>query len=218
MAALVNDNTRLVYIANPNNPTGSWVEAEPLRRFIAGVPASTVVAIDEAYIEYVEESDFPDTSRWLGEYPNLVVTRTFSKAYGLAGLRVGYALSSPSIAALLNRVRQTFNVNSVALAAALAALQDDTHLQRSVQLNRDGLQQLQRGCAQLGVRSYASRGNFILIDCGRPAVPVYQGMLRQGVIVRPLGNYQLPNHLRLTSGTPAQNQRMLQALQTALAT
>ena len=217
MARLVNAKTKVVFIANPNNPTGTWLSAAPLQGFIAQVPPTTLVVVDEAYFEYVElDADYPDASRWLAEFPNLIVTRTFSKAYGLAGLRVGYALSSPAIAALLNRVRQPFNVNSVALAAACAALEDHEHLARSVQLNRASMQQLQEGFRQLGVRSHASRGNFVLIDCGRPSAPVYQAMLRQGVIVRPVGNYQLPNHLRITTGTVEQNQRMLQALQVAL--
>jgi histidinol-phosphate aminotransferase len=216
MRALVNDKTRLVFVANPNNPTGTWVDAEPLREFIAAMPESTLVVVDEAYIEYVEDASFPDTSHWLKDFPNLVVTRTFSKAYGLAGLRVGYALSSPSVAGLLNRVRQAFNVNSIALAAAQAALDDQEHLQRSIELNREGMQQLERGLDALGLRRFPSRGNFILIDCARPAGPVYESMLKQGVIVRPVGNYQLPTHLRLTIGSEAQNDRMLAALKTAL--
>jgi histidinol-phosphate aminotransferase len=216
MAALVNANTKVVFIANPNNPTGSWMAVEALHGFIARLPASKLVVVDEAYIEYVTAPDHPDASLWLAEFPNLIVTRTFSKAFGLAGLRVGYALSNPAIAGLLNRVRQPFNVNTVALAAAGAALQDTLHLQRSVQLNDAGLEQLRQGLQALGVRAYASRGNFILFDCGRPAPAVYQAMLRQGVIVRPVGNYGLPNHLRVTVGTSEQNQRMLQALQTAL--
>src|ERR1044072_3967852 len=131
MAKLINEQTRLVFIANPNNPTGTWVSTDALKRFIAAVPEQTLVVVDEAYIEYVSEPDFPDASRWLGEFPNLVVTRTFSKAYGLAGLRVGYALSHPAVAGIVNRVRQPFNVNSIALAASLAALADSEHLQRS---------------------------------------------------------------------------------------
>lgn len=216
MAKLVNQHTRLVLIANPNNPTGTWVEADALKSFIAALPSSTLVVVDEAYIEYVEDRDFPDTSRWLGEFPNLVVTRTFSKAFGLAGLRVGYALSQPAVAGMLNRVRQAFNVNSIALAAACGALEDDEHLQRSIAVNREGMQQIGAGLDQLGVRHFPSRGNFILIDCAKPAGAVYETMLRQGVIVRPVGNYQLPNHLRLTVGTQAQNQRMLSALKLAL--
>lgn len=216
MRALVTDRTRLVFVANPNNPTGTWVEAKALRSFLASLPTSTLVVVDEAYIEYVEDESFPDTSTWLKEFPNLVVTRTFSKAYGLAGLRVGYALSTPAVAGLLNRVRQAFNVNSIALAAAVAALDDREHLQRSIDLNRSGMQQLERGLDALDIRRFPSRGNFILIDCGEPAGSIYESMLRQGVIVRPVGNYQLPTHLRLTIGTEAQNERMLAALKTAL--
>jgi histidinol-phosphate aminotransferase len=216
LAALVNERTRIVFVANPNNPTGTWVEADALRSFIAAMPSTTLVVIDEAYIEYVEKDSFPDASRWLNEFANLVVTRTFSKAYGLAGLRVGYALSNPAVAGLMNRVRQAFNVNSIALAAARAALEDREHLQRSIATNREGMAQLEQGLDRLAVRRYASRGNFILIDCKRPATNVYEAMLRQGVIVRPVGSYQLPNHLRLTIGTQAQNQRMLAALENAL--
>lgn len=216
MAQLVNERTRLVFVANPNNPTGTWVVADSLKRFIAALPEQTLVVVDEAYIEYVSEPDFPDASRWLREFPNLVVTRTFSKAYGLAGLRVGYALSHPAVADMLNRVRQPFNVNSIALAAALAALDDSEHLRKSVETNRAGMAQLRAGFDALGVRHLPSAGNFILIDCARPAAPVYEAMLRQGVIVRPVGNYQLPNHLRITIGTREQNERMLAALQHAL--
>jgi histidinol-phosphate aminotransferase len=172
-AALVNDRTRLIFIANPNNPTGTWVEAAELRRFIAAMPATTLIVLDEAYIEYVEDASFPDSSRWLNEFPNLVVTRTFSKAYGLAGLRVGYALSHPGVAGLLNRVRQAFNVNAIALAAARAALEDREHLQRSIATNREGLAQLAQGLDRLPVRRYPSRGNFVLIDCKRAAAAVW---------------------------------------------
>ena len=216
MARLVTERTRVVFVANPNNPTGTWVEASALKAFIASISATTLVVLDEAYIEYVADASFPDSSRWLKEFPNLVVTRTFSKAFGLAGLRVGYALSSPAIADLLNRVRQAFNVNSIALAAATAALDDRDHLQKSVVVNRDGMGQVEAGLDALGLRRYPSRGNFILVDCGRPAGPVYESMLRQGVIVRPVGNYQLPNHLRITIGTPGQNRRMLEALRRSL--
>ena len=216
MSKLVTPRTRVVFIANPNNPTGTWIEEGPLRAFLESLPQTTVVVMDEAYIEYVGDGAFPDSSRWLGEFPNLIVTRTFSKAYGLAGLRVGYALSHPGIAELMNRVRQTFNVNSVALAAAQASLDDAQHLRSTIAVNRAGMQQLLAGLAALPVAVTPSRGNFVLIDCGRPAMPVYDAMLRQGVIVRPVGNYQLPQHLRLTIGTQEQNQRMLGALRNAL--
>jgi histidinol-phosphate aminotransferase len=216
MAELVNARTRLVFIANPNNPTGTWLSAEALRNFIANVPLQTLVVVDEAYIEYVTDPAFPNASRWLQQFANLVVVRTFSKAYGLAGLRVGYALSHAGVASMLNRVRQPFNVNSVALAAARAALDDSEHLDRTLATNRTGLAQLQAGFDALGVKHLPSAGNFVLIDCGRPAAPVYEALLRQGVIVRPVGNYQLPDHLRITIGTQAQNQRMLSALNSAL--
>jgi histidinol-phosphate aminotransferase len=216
MLRLVTPRTRVVFIANPNNPTGTWIEAAPLHAFLKALPQTTVVVVDEAYIEYVEDGEFPDSSRWLREFPNLIVTRTFSKAYGLAGLRVGYALSDPAIANLLNRVRQTFNVNCVALAAARASLDDAEHLRATIEVNREGMRQLLDGLKPLPVTVTPSRGNFILIDCGRAAVPVYDAMLKQGVIVRPVGNYQLPHHLRLTIGTREQNQRMLVALKTAL--
>jgi histidinol-phosphate aminotransferase len=216
MAKLVSERTRLAFIANPNNPTGTWLSAEALREFIAGVPSQTLVVVDEAYIEYVTDPSFPDASRWLHEFANLVVVRTFSKAYGLAGLRVGYALSHPSVAGMLNRVRQPFNVNLIALAAATAALADNEHLEKTLTTNRTGLAQLQAGFAALGVKHLPSAGNFVLIDCGRPAGPVYEAMLRQGVIVRPVGNYQLPQHLRITVGTQGQNERMLGALKQAL--
>lgn len=216
MQRLITQRTRLVFVANPNNPTGTWIDSDQLRRFVAAVPERTLVVVDEAYIEYVDEPAFPDASRWLAAHPNLIVTRTFSKAYGLAGLRVGYALSHPGIADMLNRVRQPFNVNSIALAAARAALEDEEHLQRSIATNRAGMAQAQAGFDALGIRHLPSVGNFVLIDCGRPAGPVYDAMLRRGVIVRPVGNYQLPNHLRITIGTQAQNERMLAALNAAL--
>lgn len=224
MAHWVNARTRVVFIANPNNPTGSWVEAAELKRFIASMPATTLVLVDEAYFEYAQHeyaashdgARFVDASQWLQEFPNLVVTRTFSKAYGLAGLRAGYALSSPQIAAVLNRVRQPFNVNSLALTAATAALTDGEHLQRSVELNSSGMRQVVTGLRALSVRVYPSIGNFVLVDCARAGGVVYEALLRQGVIVRPLGGYGLPTHLRITIGTTDENARMLAALATAL--
>ncbi len=216
MRELVTAHTRLAFVANPNNPTGTWVDAGALKRFIADVPRSTLVVVDEAYIEYVQDADFADASLWLNEFPNLVVTRTFSKAYGLAGLRVGYALSHPSVADVLNRVRQPFNVNSVALSAAAAALDDVEHLRASVELNTHGMRQVVSGAQALGLRVYPSRGNFVLIDCARPGGAVYEALLRQGVIVRPVGGYGLPTQLRITIGTESENQRMLAALKVAL--
>jgi histidinol-phosphate aminotransferase len=212
MRALVNDKTRIVFIANPNNPTGTWVGTSELKEFIASLPITTLVVVDEAYIEYAVDASFPNASRWLSEFPNLVVTRTFSKAYGLAGLRAGYALSHSQVADMLNRVRQPFNVNSLALAAATAALNDTEHLAKSIALNADGLRQLCAGFDRLKLRHYPSAGNFVLIDCGKPAAPIYEALLRAGVIVRPVGSYALPNHLRITIGTREQNERLLTAL------
>ncbi|MCB1760647.1 MAG: histidinol-phosphate transaminase [Gammaproteobacteria bacterium] len=212
LTALVGDRTRVVWIANPNNPTGTWVGADALERFIAGVPSDVIVVVDEAYIEYVDEADYPDASRWLERYPNLIVTRTFSKVYGLASLRIGYALSHPAVADLLNRVRQPFNVNSLALAGALAALDDQAFVERSVEANRKGMAQLTAGFEQLGLGYIPSVGNFITVDFARPAAAIDQALLREGCITRPIAAYGLPNHLRITVGRADENARLLAAL------
>ena len=216
MAEQVGERTGLVFVANPNNPTGTWVDRESLRAFLDRIPSHVPVIVDEAYAEYVQEPGYPDATAWVDDHPNLVVTRTFSKAYGLAGLRVGYAVSRPGIADLLNRVRQPFNVNAPAQAAALAALEDTDHLARSIALNRDGLDQLTAGFARLGLTWIPSVANFVSVDVGRPGGPVYEALLREGVIVRPVGGYGLPNHLRATVGLPEENQRLLGALQRVL--
>jgi len=212
MADLVSDKTRLVFIANPNNPTGTWVTEAPLRKFIENLPESTVVVVDEAYFEYVDKEGYPNTMPWVAQFPNLVVSRTFSKIYGLAGLRVGYFVSQPHIADVINRVRHPFNVNSLALVAAEAALDDEDHLARSRQMNLQGMQQLSTGLDQLGLRYARSAGNFLLVDMGSDAMPFYDALLRQAVIVRPVANYKLPNHLRMTVGTSSENERLLTAL------
>jgi histidinol-phosphate aminotransferase len=215
--ARITADTRVVFIANPNNPTGTWAGARALRDFVTSLPPRVMVVVDEAYFEYVQETDYPDTSRWLAGCPRLIVTRTFSKAYGLAALRVGYALAAPGVAELLNRVRHPFNVNCVAQAAALAALDDTAHLQETVRVNRAGMQQLEDGLRALGLSFTPSAGNFILFDTGRPAARVYEQLLCQGVIVRPVANYGLPDHLRVSIGTPDENSGFLEALQRALA-
>ena len=217
MAALVGDDTRLVFIANPNNPTGTWLRTDELEAFLARMPSHVMVVVDEAYFEYVEDARYPDATRWLARFPNLIVTRTFSKAYGLAGLRVGYALTHPQVAGLLNRVRQPFNVNLVAQAAAVAALEDTQFLADCVRHNRAGMQQLVSGCERLGLHYIESAGNFVAVDVGRAAGEVYQGLLREGVIVRPVANYGMPQHLRVTIGRPEENERFLAALRTVLA-
>ncbi|WP_018993923.1 histidinol-phosphate transaminase [Thioalkalivibrio sp. ALgr1] len=217
MQKAVDDTVRVVFVANPNNPTGTWVGRAALEAFVAAMPATTLVVIDEAYAEYVEQEDYPDTTQWVARYPNLIVTRTFSKIQGLAGLRLGYSVSSPAVAELLNRVRQPFNVNAVAQAAGLAALGDSAHIERSVRVNREGLAQLDEGLRERGLRVIPSVGNFITFDTGRDAGPVYEALQREGVITRPVENYGLPGHLRVTVSTAEDNERFLQALARALA-
>jgi len=209
--------TRLVYIANPNNPTGTWLDEAELRDLLEVLPADALLVLDEAYAEYVTEPAYPDSERLLAEYPNLVVTRSFSKAFGLAGLRIGYSVSDSAVAELLNRVRQPFNTNSIAQAAALAVLDDTEFLVQSQATNNSGLAQLQQGLAERGFAVPDSLGNFVLLDLGRPAGPVYEALLRAGIIVRPVANYGLPNHLRISVGLPEQNLRLLAELPRCLA-
>jgi len=212
MLARVTDNTRVVFVANPNNPTGTLLSQASVEAFIAALPDTVICVLDEAYFEFVSRVETVDSLDWLKKYPNLIVTRTFSKAYGLAGLRVGYSLSSPEIADILNRVRQPFNNNTLALAAAEAALSDDEHLQQTITVNAQGMQQLTDGFKQLGLEWIPSAGNFVSVDLRQPGQPIYEALLSKGVIVRPVGNYELPNHLRISIGTQAENQLFLQAL------
>ena len=216
MRGAVGPRTRVVFVANPNNPTGTWNDARSLEVFLQALPDHVIAVVDEAYQEYVGEPDYPDCVPWVARYPNLVVTRTFSKAYGLAGLRVGYAVSRPEVADLLNRVRHPFNVNSVALAAAEAALGDDDHLARAVALNRAGLAMLTAAFDRLGLAYIPSVGNFVSVHVGAPAAPIYDALLREGVIVRPVDNYGMPDHLRVTVGLEAENQRFVAALEKVL--
>jgi histidinol-phosphate aminotransferase len=216
LARSIDEKTRLVFIANPNNPTGTWLSAAELEEFLSRIPEHVLVVVDEAYTEYVETIDYPNTIPWVERFPNLIVTRTFSKAYGLAGLRVGYAVSHPHVANLLNRLRQPFNVNSLAQVAAVAALDDTEHLQRSRQLNREGMALLRGAFDEMGLRYLPSVGNFLCVDMGRPGLEVFQALLRRGVIVRPVGNYDLPSFLRMTIGTERENRRLINALQEVL--
>ena len=219
MLKAIDAQTRLVFIANPNNPTGSWVDDATLRQFLAAVPETTLVVLDEAYFEYARRMGCTDGSSLLADHPNLVVLRTFSKAHALAGLRVGYGLSHPSVADMLNRVRAPFNVTIPALAAAEAALRDPLQARKAVALVEAGLAQLHAALPALGVRLFPSAGNFVLADVsvgGRSGQQVYEGLLRHGVIVRPVGGYGLPNCVRITIGTAAQNQRLIDALQQCL--
>ncbi|MCH9673857.1 MAG: histidinol-phosphate transaminase [Gammaproteobacteria bacterium] len=217
MASAVTDRTRLVFIANPNNPTGTWVASEQLQSFISALPEHVLVVVDEAYVEFVDQPDYESCIGWLERFPNLIVTRTFSKAYGLAGLRVGYAVSHPDLADYMNRVRHPFNVNSLALIAAQAALDDHAHVKASVDLNRVGSAQLRSACTELGLPFIPSAGNFLTVDVGRLAGPVFEALLRLGVIVRPVANYGMPNHLRITVGRESDNVRVIDALTRVLA-
>lgn len=216
MAAAIAADTRVVYIANPNNPTGTFVPAAGIERFLARVPADVVVVLDEAYNEYLPAEARSDSTQWVRRHPNLLVSRTFSKAYGLAGLRVGYGIAQGELTDLLNRVRQPFNVSVPAQAAAEAALADLDFVARSEALNRAGMRQLVAGVEALGLRHVPSVGNFVLIEVG-PAARVYHELLRRGVIVRPVANYGLPQWLRVTVGLPHENEIFLAALPAALA-
>ncbi len=216
MRLRITDSTRVIWIANPNNPTGTWLEADELKAFLAAVPENIIVVVDEAYSEYVTQETYPDVSRWLKDFPNLVVTRTFSKAYGLAALRVGYGISHPDVAELLNRVRQPFNVNSFAQVGALAALEDQAFIQSSVEANLAGLTQLIEGFETLGLGYIPSVGNFITVELGCSGVEIDQALLREGCIARPVANYGMPNHLRVTVGLPEENRRFLDALKKVL--
>ena len=214
MRAAITPKTRVVFIANPNNPTGTWIRADAVEAFIASVPRDVIVVLDEAYNEFLEPSEQADSTSWVSRYPNLIVSHTFSKAHGLAALRVGFGVMDAKVADLLNRVRQPFNVNSLAQAAALAALDDAQYVDESRRLNREGMRQLETGLRAQSVRFLPSHGNFILIEVG-DAQGLYEALLRQGVIVRPVANYDLPEWLRVTVGTQAENARFLAALATA---
>lgn len=216
MLGAVTDKTRLIYIANPNNPTGTYLTTAQVECFLAKVPQNIIVVLDEAYCEYIDAPDYPNGVSLLAEFKNLVVTRTFSKAWGLASLRVGYSISNPDIANILNRVRQPFNVNSFALAAAAAVLSDDAYLSRGKQVNKEGMLQLEEGLTELGLTYISSVGNFISFDVDGNGNDVYQALLQEGVIVRPLANYGMPHHLRVSVGLKAENQRFLDVLSSIL--
>jgi histidinol-phosphate aminotransferase len=208
----VTDRTRLVFLANPNNPTGTSVGAEELARLLDRVPDRVIVVYDEAYREYVRRDDFPDAVSEIPRHPNLVVLRTFSKIYGLAGLRVGFAIGEKELIGLLERARHPFNVNSVAQAAALAALEDPQHVARARSVNAEGRERLEAGFRDLDLTYAPSDANFVLVRVGERASEIYEALLRRGVITRPMGAFGLNEHLRITVGLPAENERLLEAL------
>jgi histidinol-phosphate aminotransferase len=221
MAAAVTPEARVIFVANPNNPTGTFAGEAEVARFLSAVSPEVVVVLDEAYNEYLPQDRRYDSVKWLGRYPNLVIVRTFSKIYGLAGLRVGFGMMDAGIADLLNRVRQPFNVNSLALAAAGAALLDNAFVHKSYELNRAGMAQLEQGLRRLGLETIPSSANFISVRIphrgGKPAADkVYNELLKRSVIVRLLGGYEMPDHLRVTVGLPEENEAFLRALEQAL--
>ena len=215
MLAAITPETRMVFIANPNNPTGTLLPGEELEDFLAEVPQDVLVVLDEAYNEYLPHPVRYDSIPWLRSFPNLIVTRTFSKAYGLAGLRVGFALASAEVADLMNRVRQPFNVSSLALAAAAAALADDEFVARSFEINALEMKRITDGLLDLGLEYIPSFGNFVAFRAG-DAAKVNRTLLEQGVIVRPIAGYGLPEHLRVSVGLESENARFLEALERSL--
>jgi histidinol-phosphate aminotransferase len=217
MRAAVRDDTRIIFVSNPNNPTGTWIAPAQVAAFVRDVPSNVLVVLDEAYYEYLGEADQSASIEWVHEFPNLLVTRTFSKAHGLAGLRVGYGVTHPDVADLMNRVRQPFNVNSVAQAAAIAALGDAAFLKESFDLNLTGMKQLTSGFDALGLGWIPSHGNFVSVRVGN-AAQVFNDLLERSVIVRPIAGYGLPEHLRVTVGLESENARLLDSLADVLQT
>lgn len=215
MRAAITPNTRMLFIANPNNPTGTLLDKAELHAFLRDVPKHVLVVLDEAYDEYLPDALKAESIAWLAEFENLIVTRTFSKAYGLAGLRVGFALAHPKVADLMNRVRQPFNVNSIVLVAAAAALQDADFVRRSRELNDAGMVQITEGVTRLGLSHIPSFGNFVSVRIENAAV-VYRRLLENGVIVRPVANYEMPDYLRVSIGLASENARFLQVLEQVL--
>ena len=207
MAAAVKDNTKLIFIANPNNPTGTWFEEAEFEAFMQKVPANVIVVLDEAYVEYFPENF--NSLKFLKQYPSLIVSRTLSKCYGLAALRVGFALASVEVTDFLNRIRQPFNVNHLAMVAAVAALKDEAFIEKSREVNKAGMAQLEAGFKALGLNYVPSRANFILVDVQADPAETFNKLLKEGVIVRPVG---IPNHLRVSIGTEAENAKFLTAL------
>ena len=211
MLAAIKPNTKAVFIANPNNPTGTWLSRAKVEHFLANVPEQVLVVMDEAYCEYIDEPTYPNSFNYLNQYPNLIVTRTFSKAYGLAGLRVGYAVSSPEVAEVINRVRPPFNVNSLSLVAAQAVLDDEDYLARGFRVNKLGLAQVSQGLDDLGLSYIPSLANFICFDSGRNGKQVFDALLQKGVIVRPMGP-GMESFIRVSIGLEDENKVFLEAL------
>lgn len=213
MTEEIDEHTRIVFIANPNNPTGTWLNEDQLTQFLDTIPSHVWVVLDEAYFEYAEDTPgYPNGVELSSRYPNLIVTRTFSKVYGLAALRIGYSVSTPEFADLMNRVRQPFNTSSVALAAAEAALEDQAYVFDSIEMNLQGMKEITAGLEQLGLDYITSKANFITFEVGDTANFTYESLLNEGVVVRPIAGYGMPKHLRVTVGLPQENERFLSTL------
>ena len=216
MARAMTPMTKMVFIANPNNPTATIVTAEEVEDFMARVPERAIVVFDEAYFEFAQGPDFPDTLSYLRQGRKVAVLRTFSKAASLAGLRVGYGVADPHCMSLLNRIRAPFNVNSLAQVAALAALDDDAHILECLRMIEAGRHYLYDEFASLGIKYAPSRANFILVDVGRNAADIYQRLLKEGVIVRPMTSFGMESALRISIGTPEENRRLMKAMRKVL--
>jgi histidinol-phosphate aminotransferase len=216
MARAITPHTKVVFIANPNNPTATIVTADEVEHFMARVPERTIVIFDEAYMEFAHGPDFPETMSLIRQGRKVVVLRTLSKAASLAGLRVGYGIADADAVALMNRIRQPFNVNSLAQVAALAALEDENHVVECVRMIDAGKAYLTDEFRTLGLKTVPSRANFILVDVGRSAADIYQKLLHEGVIVRPMTAFGMETALRISIGTPDENRRLVKGLRTAL--
>mgnify|MGYP006421358249 FL=1 len=217
MLEAITPDTRIVFIANPNNPTGTFVPAPDVLKFLEHIPRDVLVILDEAYNEYLPDTSRVDTIKWLDIFPNLLITRTFSKIYGMAGIRIGFGLAHAQLSGLMNRIRQPFNVNSIGLAGALAAINDTEFVKRSYALNQAGMLQITSGLRQLGLTYIPSYGNFLSfkVENGKTAA-VYQYLLQRGIIVRPIGIYEMPEFLRVTVGLASENNKFLQLLESAI--
>jgi len=212
----IDNDTRIIFIANPNNPTGTWLTPAQLEDLFGRIAENIIIVLDLAYTEYMDEQVKPPIKQWLEKFPNLVVTQTFSKVYALAGLRIGYSISNPEIADILNRVRQPFNTNMLAQAAAIASLDDVKHVKKSVEMNNAGKKLLQDAFAELGLICLPTMGNFISVNVKQDGMALYEKLLQQGVIVRPVANYDMPEYLRITIGTQQQNERFVETLKQCL--
>jgi histidinol-phosphate aminotransferase len=215
MLAKITNKTKIVWVCNPNNPTGTIVGAEELERFLSKVPPSVIVALDEAYCEYVEDASYPDGLALMKKYSNVVLLRTFSKIYGLASLRIGYGIGRADIIRSINQVREPFNTSRFAQAAATAALADQEFVSECRRVNSEGQRTLRAAFERLGLHAFPAHGNFIMVDVRRPAQEVFQALLRKGIIIR-AGQRGYPNHIRITIGSKEQNEKVIAALEAVL--